>query len=76
MALGKHMEPEEAQAIMILSSKPEWALFKKYLSRLTVLTYKELGITKDDHRYYQGMIEKLELLGKIETKAKNLLEGV
>jgi hypothetical protein len=77
MALGKHMEEEEALAVLKLSSYPEWPLLKNYLSRRYALEAKECMGQKEPYVIYraQGAAVILEDIGKIEQKAKHLLEG-
>lgn len=71
----KHLEHDEARAVLVLSQKPEWALFKEFIERNYIHTRNECESVKDDHRFYQGKASELKDLATIEIKAKNILKG-
>jgi len=72
---GKHLESEEARAILVLSNDPNWQMFKGYIQRKYIIARNNCETVKDDHRYYQGMALELKELAMIEEKAANILGG-
>ncbi len=73
--MSEHLEPEEARAILTLSTDPNWQIFKGYIQRKYIIARNRCEIVKEDHRFEQGKSFELKLLQKIEDKARNILDG-
>ena len=73
---GKHLEQEEARAVLQLSTNPNWQIFKTYILRKYIIARNRCETIKDDHRFYQGMALELNELANIESKAANILDGI
>jgi hypothetical protein len=73
--MGKHLESEEARAVLVLSNDPTWQIFKGYIQRKYIIARNDCEIQKDDHRFFQGGALELKELQKIEEKAANILGG-
>ncbi len=73
--MGKHLEAEEARAILVLSADPHWQIFKGYIQRKYIIARNSCENCKDDHRHEQGKALELKELQTIEEKAKNILSG-
>jgi hypothetical protein len=71
----KHLEHEEARAVLILSQDPNWALFKEFIERNYIHARNECEQVKADHRFHQGKASELREIATIEIKAKNILSG-
>ncbi len=74
--MGKHLEPEEARAILALSNDPNWQIFKAYIQRKYIIARNNCEGQKDDIRFFQGNALELKELQTIEEKAKNILSGI
>jgi hypothetical protein len=74
--MGKHLEEEEARAILMLSTDPNWQIFKTYIQRKYIIARNNCETTNNDHRFFQGGALELKELATIETKAANILGGV
>ncbi len=74
--MGKHLEPEEARAVLALSTNQDWQIFKGYIQRKYIIARNTCETIKDDHRYFQGGALELKELQTIEAKAKNILGGI
>ena len=75
MELPGKLTPDEALAVQILSTDPNWQKFKKYVTRIYLQASNECETAKDDHRHHQGRALELKMMVNIESKAKNILEG-
>ncbi len=73
--MGRHLEEEEARAILVLSNDPNWQIFKGYIQRKYIISRDKCEKVKDDHRYEQGKALELNELQTIEDKARNILSG-
>lgn len=73
--MDHHLTPEEARAILALSTDPNWQKFKEWIDRLYKINCIECQTTLKDHRYYQGKTVILCDLVIAETKSKNILDG-
>ncbi len=76
MGLGRHLEMEEARAILVLSTDPNWQIFKGYIQRKYIIARNNCETVKDDHRFDQGKALELKELQTIEDKARNILNGI
>ncbi len=74
--MSKHLEPEEARAILILSTDQNWQIFKGYIQRKYIIARNNCENQKDDIRFFQGNALELKELQTIEEKAKNILSGI
>ncbi len=74
--MGKHLESEEARAILVLSTDPNWQIFKGYIQRKYIIARNNCENCAGDHRYEQGKALELKDLNIIEDKAKNILSGI
>ncbi len=74
--MGKHLESEEARAILVLSNDPHWQIFKGYIMRKYIIARNNCETAMDDHRFHQGGALELKELQKIEEKAANILGGI
>ncbi len=72
---GKHLEAEEARAVLALSTNPDWQIFKVYIQRKYILARNICETCSTDHRHEQGKALELKELATIEDKAKNILSG-
>jgi hypothetical protein len=73
--MGKHLELDEARAVLTLSTDPNWQIFKGYIQRKYIIARNNCETARDDHRFFQGNALELKELQTIEDKAKNILEG-
>ncbi len=73
--MGKHLEPDEARAVLLLSNDPNWQIFKGYIQRKYILARNNCETSPNDHRFYQGNALELKELQIIEDKAKRILDG-
>lgn len=73
--MHKHLEPEEAQAILTLSTDPNWQIFKGYIQRKYTIARNNCETCTEDHRFFQGASMELKDLQRIEDKANNILNG-
>ncbi len=73
--MGKHLDVEEARAILQLSTDQNWQIFKGYIQRKYIIARNACEDCKDDHRFEQGKAFELKELQKIEDKAANILGG-
>jgi hypothetical protein len=73
--MGKHLEQEEARAILQLSTNPDWQIFKGYIQRKYIIARNNCETVRDDHRFEQGSALELKELQTIESKAANILGG-
>lgn len=73
--MGKHLESEEARAVLALSTTPDWQIFKGYIQRKYIIARNTCETTPNDHRFHQGGAFELKELQKIEDKAANILDG-
>ncbi len=73
---GKHLEQDEARAVLQLSTDPNWQIFKTYILRKYIIARNNCETSKDDHRFYQGNALELKELATIEDKAANILDGI
>ncbi len=76
MGLGKHLELEEARAVLVLSTDPNWQIFKGYIQRKYIIARNNCETVKDDHRHVQGGALELKELQTTEDKAKKILNGI
>ncbi len=74
--MGKHLESEEARAVLTLSTNPAWQIFKGYIQRKYIIARNNCETERDDHRFYQGCALELKELQTIEDKAANILGGI
>ncbi len=74
--MGKHLEPEEARAVLKLSTDPQWQIFKGYLQRKYIIARNNCETQPNDHRFFQGMALEAKELAIIEDKAANILGGI
>ncbi len=74
--MGKHLEQDEARAILVLSNDPNWQIFKGYLLRKYIIARNNCETTGTDHRFFQGNALELKELATIEDKAANILDGI
>ncbi len=74
--MGKHLEEDEARAVLILSNDPNWQIFKGYIQRKYIIARNRCEDCRDDHRFEQGKALELKELQTIEDKARNILEGI
>lgn len=74
--MGKHLEPEEARAILQLSTDPNWQIFKTYIHRKYIIARNNCETAGTDHRFFQGNALELKELAIIEDKAANILDGI
>ncbi len=73
--MGKHLEAEEARAVLSLSTDPNWQIFKGYIQRKYIIARNNCETAPNDHRFFQGGALELKELQTIEGKAKNILDG-
>ena len=73
--MSRHLDQEEARAVLSLSVDPNWQIFKGYLRRLYIIARDRCETEKEDQRFYQGGAYELKELDRIEDKAKNNLTG-
>ena len=74
--MGKHLEPEEARAVLVLSTDPNWQIFKGYLQRKYIIARNNCETQPNDHRFFQGAALELKEMATIEDKAANILGGI
>jgi hypothetical protein len=74
--MGKHLEEEEARAVLMLSTDPNWQIYKAYIQRKYIVARNNCETTNRDHRFFQGGALELKEMATIETKAANILGGV
>jgi hypothetical protein len=74
--MGKHLEEEEARAVLMLSTDPNWQIYKAYIQRKYIIARNNCETTNSDHRFFQGGALELKEMATIETKAANILGGV
>lgn len=74
--MSKHLDGDEARAILTLSTDPNWQMFKGYLRRLYLRARDSCESEMNDHRFFQGAARELRELDRIEEKAKNILTGI
>ncbi len=73
--MGKHLEVEEARAVLVLSTDPNWQIFKGYIQRKYIIARNNCENCTTDHRHEQGKALELKELQTIEEMAKNILSG-
>jgi hypothetical protein len=71
--MGRHLEEEEARAVLVLSTDPNWQIFKAYIQRKYIIARNNCETEIADHRFFQGHALELKELANIETKAANIL---
>jgi hypothetical protein len=74
--VGKHLEKEEALAILTLSKDQNWQIFKGYIQRKYIIAQNSCETALSDHRFFQGNALELKELACIESKAANILGGL
>lgn len=73
--MSKHLEAEEARAVLALSTNPDWQIFKAYIQRKYIIARNNCETCRDDHRFFQGNALELKELQTIEDKATKILSG-
>lgn len=66
---------DEAMAVQVLSTDPNWQKFKEYVTRLYLKASNECETAPADHRHHQGRALELKMMVNIEVKAHNILNG-